>query len=132
MYLKNNRIQIDPETWLYEPNQRDDLRVSPNQLDPIILTVDEQLLTVFNFSAGGLACEAQHLLEEKSYQGRVNLPRHRNQRGLIFDVSIDVILIGGDIARCRFIDLAMKDVDAIHRYALKCQIAEIKENKKPE
>lgn len=129
MYLKNNRIQIDPETWLYEPGRRADLRVDPEQLEPIILKVDDQLLSVFNLSAGGLACEVNHLLEGQSYQGRINLP-HRTQLGVMFDASINVVLISGEIARCRFIDLKQEHVDAIHRYALMCQITEIKESKK--
>lgn len=127
--MKNNRIQLDPETWLYEPDRRDDFRVDPDQLEPIIFTVGGQLLSVFNLSAGGLACEVGHLLEGQRYEGRVNLPMP-TQLSVMFDIVVDVVLISGEIARCRFVDLAQEHVDSIHRYALMCQITKIKESKK--
>ena len=128
MYLKNNQIQIDRETWLYEPNRRDDYRVLPAMHSPVIFHLQDKAVDVLNISAGGVAFVDPTLCEGGQYLGSLKL-RHPMHSSIQFNVEVKAVRVIESIVRGCFIGLGEAEQAAIHQYVLLCQIAEIRQKK---
>jgi hypothetical protein len=59
---------------LNEQNLRDSFRVDPERDEPVILLLENQLVRVFNISAGGFSCQADRHEIGMRYRLRLNLP----------------------------------------------------------
>ena len=128
MYLKNNQIQIDRETWLYEPNRRDDYRVLPAIHSPVIFRLQGETVEVLNISAGGVAFVGSSLCEGGRYMGSLKL-RHPMNSSIRFNVEVEAVRVIESIVRGCFIGLGEAEQEVIHQYVLLCQIAEIRQKK---
>lgn len=102
--------------------RRESFRISTTS-DDVLVRIGEQDCRVVNISAGGLALKASGLREGYKYSIRLQLP----DASPAIHTELEVISITRrGVCRCKFLQLSALSRNAIHRYILSREKAQIR------
>ena len=127
MFWKRSNNLAGTALFKEPEDNRKSYRVAPAAHAPLKATLEEKEVFVVNISSGGIYLDNDDLKNGHLYSIQLSLPDESEK----ISASIKILEIdGNNHCRCRFIDLAPKYEDQIHRYALKRQKEDLVKKKK--
>ncbi len=105
------------------PDSRQAYRITPSELDPIILYSGKDSYEVADISSGGLSLLSDKLKVEDEIDVIFSLPVSEDK----IEVRLKVLRVGKkNIRHCQFLGLQQDMEDKIHKYVLERQKEELR------
>ncbi|QPJ62968.1 MAG: PilZ domain-containing protein [Candidatus Nitronauta litoralis] len=105
------------------PDSRQAYRISPSELDPIVVNSGKDSYDVADISSGGLSLISDKLKVEDELDITFTLPVSEDK----IEARIKVLRVGRkNIRHCQFLGLQQKMEDKIHKYVLERQKEELR------
>ena len=92
-------------------------RVAPDEHDPIVLMIEENIYRVMNISASGVSCLGQTLDMKMRYRAKLLLREEDDP----LTVHLDVVTLRDQVYHCRFAELSTAEQEALHQYVFQRQ-----------